>query len=186
MNDRQIAIFGQYKTGTTALFYQLLGALPPDTHTLFEPMRYEAGRGRASAVLAKVILALYDGPNKVCYEDFLGFPHKILLLRDPRDRIVSGTLFIVQQSPHIYEDERRLSRVSPCFETKRKSRPAYRSSKYWVRSCIWLEASPSRRPLRSSRLITSGFLTSNLAWADTSRSSTKISWTGDSLPFRVI
>ncbi len=116
---RHIAIFGQYKTGTTALFYQIKDSLSPPLRTLLEPRRYNPEPGDASAnVLAKVILGLYKGPAAVRYEDFTPFPSKVLLLRDPRDRIVSGTLFIIQQTPAIHDDPARLAEALDLLRRK--------------------------------------------------------------------
>ena len=119
MHPKHIAIFGQYKTGTTALFYQIRDALSEPRRTLLEPKRYrpEPGDGDAN-VLAKVILCLYQGPAAVEYKDFAGFPLKVLLLRDPRDRIVSGTLFIIQQTPAIHNNPQRLERALELLRRK--------------------------------------------------------------------
>jgi len=48
--------------------------------------------------LAKVILAK---PESVNYSSFQKFDKKIFITRDPRDWIVSGTLFLIQQSEKI-------------------------------------------------------------------------------------
>lgn len=112
LKPRHISIFGQYKTGTTALFYQILGALPADTKTLFEPTRY-AGlpSDRGISVLAKVMLRPAEAPDQVRYEDFTGFPYRVLLLRDPRDRIISETLFAVHATPQIYQSRSNLAHI---------------------------------------------------------------------------
>lgn len=117
--SRTIAIFGQYKTGTTALFSQIRDALPADTIALMEPSQYRPGwRDGKHPVLAKVILALYEGPGRVHYDHFTGFDHKIFLVRDPRDRLVSGILFTAQQNPAVYGSPDKLARVLDLFARK--------------------------------------------------------------------
>lgn len=103
----KIAIFGQYKTGTTALFTKLRNSLPADTRTLFEPLDYtpeaeDAGRW----VLAKTILKFPGHPEPVNYDSFLPFDRKLYLIRDPRDWLVSATLFLTQEKVSIYTDDR--------------------------------------------------------------------------------
>ena len=39
-NNKFIAIYGQYKTGTTGLFYKIKNSLPPDIRTIFEHHEY--------------------------------------------------------------------------------------------------------------------------------------------------
>lgn len=114
----QIAIFGQYKTGTTALFYKLLDAMPEKTRTYYEPKSCTPPPKAHEPALAKVILALYEGSAAVDYDAFLRFPKRILLLRDPRDRIVSGALFIIQQSPGIYDNPDAVARIVELLHRK--------------------------------------------------------------------
>lgn len=55
----QIAVFGLYKTGTTALYSSIRQALRHSPRTLFEAERYDARPSdRERAVLAKVIVGL--------------------------------------------------------------------------------------------------------------------------------
>ena len=98
----KIVIYGLAKSGTSALFYKIRNSLPAGTITLFEPKAYTiSGRimGRARAlwrrnltpdVLAKV-LPWEKGPVRL--GDFERFDRQILIVRDPRDRIVSGLLY---------------------------------------------------------------------------------------------
>ena len=90
-----------------------------DTKTLFEPKRY-AGlpSDRGISVLAKVMLGLAEGPDRVHYEDFTGFPYRVLLLRDPRDRIISGTLFVIHQMPQIYQSRSNLEHILELLRRK--------------------------------------------------------------------
>lgn len=98
----KIVIYGLAKSGTSALFYKILNSLPAGTIALFEPKSYTLrdrimGRVRALRrrnvapdLLAKV-LPWEVGPVSVV--DFEGFGRQILIVRDPRDRIVSELLY---------------------------------------------------------------------------------------------
>src|ERR1051326_5563038 len=109
MTAGKTAIFGPYKSGTTGLFYKLRNSLPPGVRTLFEPDEYAAEPGDADrGVLAKVILHADGG---VRYDTFLGFEKKLYLVRDPRDWLVSATLFLTQTVPGVFDDDRQLERI---------------------------------------------------------------------------
>ena len=101
----KIVIYGLAKTGTSALFYKLKNSLPPNTICLFEPQSWGrvsrlrtrlkmtlTGRGQRH-VLAKV-LPFWRG-KPVQLEDFATFDKQILIVRDPRDRLISGLLYQV-------------------------------------------------------------------------------------------
>ena len=99
-----IVIFGQFKTGTTVIFYKIRESLPAKgVHLLFEPDRYVPPVDPVDkTVLAKVILGV---DNKVEYEDFLKFEYAIYIVRDPRDWLISGLLFVCQQLREIWSRE---------------------------------------------------------------------------------
>jgi hypothetical protein len=102
--QRSVLIAGPAKSGTTALFYKLKAAMPPETRCLFEPRKFDPSRvAKARDVLAKVILANTD------MESFNSFTKKILLVRDPRDRIVSGCLYRVYNRPEFCSDENKVA-----------------------------------------------------------------------------
>ncbi|HEY0312429.1 MAG TPA: hypothetical protein VGC56_08030 [Allosphingosinicella sp.] len=98
----KVVIYGSAKSGTSALFYKIKNSLPAGTIALFEPRTYTlidraVGRLRALRhgnatpdVLAKV-LPWDMGPVRVA--DFETFDRQILIVRDPRDRIVSDLLY---------------------------------------------------------------------------------------------
>ncbi|MBT3368206.1 MAG: hypothetical protein HN416_13720 [Nitrospina sp.] len=114
-----IVIFGPYKSGTTGLFYKIRNSLSGTVRTLFEPKQYVPETGDEDRwILAKTILGAGDGPETVHYSDFLGFEKKIYLCRDPRDLMVSGVLFMVQQEPSIYKNDERLARVLTLLRQK--------------------------------------------------------------------
>jgi hypothetical protein len=98
----KIVIFGLGKSGTTALFYKVRSSLPPATISLFEPSSYgpadrlreqlrALGCGRiARHVLAKVLPC---GSRPVRVRDFDRFDRQVLIVRDPRDRLISALLY---------------------------------------------------------------------------------------------
>lgn len=119
MNPLKIVIFGPYKSGTTGLFYKVRNSLPGEVRTLFEPTAYHARAGDdAQWVLAKTIIGVQDGPDRIRYETFLGFDRKIYLVRDPRDLVISGLLFFVQQVASIYGDDEKLLSIMTLLRQK--------------------------------------------------------------------
>lgn len=111
----RIAVFGLYKTGTTALYSNIRQALPYTPRTMFEADHYVAVDGDSeSGVLAKVIV----GQDNTDYASFAGFDKKILLVRDPRDWIISGCLFLTQEIEEIYRSRARTSRIISLLEQK--------------------------------------------------------------------
>lgn len=111
----RIVIYGLAKSGTTALFYLLKNALPPDAVCLFEPHAFdpravERGRlrrllrGRSEPdVLAKVLAFRPNRPADV--ESFASFDKQVLIVRDPRDRLISRLLYAVYHSTFYNCDE---------------------------------------------------------------------------------
>lgn len=98
----KIVIYGLGKSGTSALFYKIRNSLPRGTISLFEPDRYgprEALRARLGALrrgrIAPDIVAkvLPSGRRPVRLKDFEGFDRQVLIVRDPRDRLVSALLY---------------------------------------------------------------------------------------------
>lgn len=86
-------IAGQGKSGTTALFACLEQSLPPDTHTSFEPRRPEQVASvfdvTAPNTLSKVKLQYLDDRSV----DVSRFDKTVLIVRDPRDMLVSRLLY---------------------------------------------------------------------------------------------
>ncbi|HNX68302.1 MAG TPA: hypothetical protein PLL75_00975 [Candidatus Omnitrophota bacterium] len=85
----KILLVGQSKSGTTALFFAVKSGMPADARALFEPHQYiPEEKDRDSGVLAKIVFNPgLDLPS------FAGFDKKVLITRDPRDRILSNLLF---------------------------------------------------------------------------------------------
>lgn len=106
---RQILIAGLAKTGTTGLFFKIGNSLAaagrPGARTkiLFEPAAYSGPEDQR--VLAKILiskknaLTLWGDGRQLRWSDFegfRGFDKKILLHRDPRDRLISSLLYSTQ------------------------------------------------------------------------------------------
>lgn len=112
----KIVIFGLAKSGTTALFYKIRNSLPRGAVCLFEPRSFDprvlkaggikrllTGR-RPPDVLAKVLPFRPEGA--VDAASFSSFEKQILLVRDPRDRLISRLLYGVYHSAFYDQDER--------------------------------------------------------------------------------
>ena len=111
----RIVIFGLAKSGTTALFYRIKHSLPADAVCLFEPRAFDpraVGRGwrgwfrpgrRPPDVLAKVLPFRPAEPADA--ESFSSFDKQVLLVRDPRDRLISRLLYVVYDSNFYGRDE---------------------------------------------------------------------------------
>ena len=117
----KIALLGQYKFGTTGLFFKLKNSLPTSTRTLFESTQYLPERGDEDRyILAKVILGVPEGSHFVQYQTFLTFEKRIYLIRDPRDWVVSGTLFLIQADPNLYENDDKLISILDLLRQKER------------------------------------------------------------------
>lgn len=115
----RIVVFGQYKTGTTALFYRLQHSLTGQVKTFFESDAYIPKlMDFRYHLLAKIILGQ---PERVDYASFHSFRKRIVLIRDPRDWLVSGTLFMVQQQAALHRSPEVLAQVLALFRQKEQS-----------------------------------------------------------------
>jgi hypothetical protein len=75
---------------------------------LFESKEYIAlEKDELQGVLAKVIL----GSDDTNYPSFLSFDKRILIIRDPRDWVISNCIFLIQQIPEIYLNSDILNRI---------------------------------------------------------------------------
>lgn len=92
-----ILITGLPGSGTTALYYKIGNSLPGPKHAFFEPfnftpealeqeIRIRRGTGH---LLAKVLISDNDRHLRV----FKDFEKKVLLIRDPRDNLISNFLY---------------------------------------------------------------------------------------------
>lgn len=132
----RIVIYGQYKTGTTACFFKVRNSLPQEPHEFFESTEYIPPEDNSKYLLAKVIVPpnpyLYANGENMDQNDlqelvrraeqgvrsFSFFDKKIYLVRDPRDWIISGILFLTQQRPEIYENDKTVSLVLEMLRQK--------------------------------------------------------------------
>ena len=87
----KILIVGLGRSGTTALYFKIKQALPENTWCLYEPRRFDPfDPGGAPDVLAKILIA---PPNIFDYPSFRDFDKRIMIVRDPRDSLVSRILY---------------------------------------------------------------------------------------------
>jgi hypothetical protein len=87
----KILIVGLARSGTTALYFKIKQALPNTTWCLYEPPRFDpSDPGGFPDVLSKILIthtADFD------YASFHDFEKRILIVRDPRDHLVSRLLY---------------------------------------------------------------------------------------------
>jgi len=115
----KILISGLGKSGTTALFFRIKNSMPENTKTLFEPEKYiPHAHDQNKAVLAKILL--YK-PQEIDYESFSCFDKKILIIRDPRDRLISMLLYRAWNS--FYGDDHKVSKFLELLR-KKELRPS--------------------------------------------------------------
>ena len=87
----KILIVGLARSGTSALYFKIKEALPKNTWCLYEPQRFDpSDPGGAPEVLAKILIA---PPNIFDYPSFRDFDKRIMIVRDPRDSLVSRILY---------------------------------------------------------------------------------------------
>jgi hypothetical protein len=110
-------ITGQPRTGTTALFLRLQAQLPPDGLALFEPPTLE-GTGWATAPhsLVKTLVASLPGQDTAVRFNPQRFERHYVLVRDPRDRLISLLLFL----PHWHTE-----RYAPLWQVQPKGLDRY-------------------------------------------------------------
>ena len=117
----KIVIFGSYKTGTTGLFYKIANSLPGSARYLFEAQEYKPEIADTNQwVLAKIILWFNRQELIPRYESFLNFDKAIYLTRDPRDWLVSATLFMIQQEESLYTSDESLKLIFRLLQKKQR------------------------------------------------------------------
>jgi len=118
MKHDRIVVFGLYKTGTTALFHNIKNSLSHPPRLLHEAKKFiPESRDRETGVLAKVII----GHESVDYASFMQFERKVLVIRDPRDWIISGCLFLTQEVERIYLDSAAVKDIVGALRKKELS-----------------------------------------------------------------
>jgi hypothetical protein len=112
MQPLSIVIFGPYKSGTTGLYTKIANSLSGPIESVFEQASYDgANRDPNAWVLAKTMIWYDDSSIVDKYGTFLDFDKKILLTRDPRDWIISGMIFLVQQERSLYDSDENMRRI---------------------------------------------------------------------------
>lgn len=92
----KIVIAGNGKSGTTALAYKVAAPLP-DHRIIFEPLtRRTALETRANTVVKMRLVTSKDAKLAESYGDFEG---RVLLVRDPRDWLISRQLYLWYRHP---------------------------------------------------------------------------------------
>ncbi len=113
----KILLAGQAKSGTTALYCALQQTLPSTYTCLFEPLSYTSA-SRDGYELAKVQI------NELAkLDDFEAFDKKILVVRDPRDNLVSRLLYAIYNEGFVKDDDKVRFFVD-CLERKRRDPPS--------------------------------------------------------------
>lgn len=115
----KVAIIGLPKTGTTALYESIKAKLPRDADCSFEPKTLNEVEyllnGNNENVLAKFMF----GKVLELGFDGTGFDKVVVIVRDPRDYLVSSLLYRFD-NPTISKDIQRYSELLKKFETKQK------------------------------------------------------------------
>lgn len=111
-----IVIFGLAKSGTTALYYKIKQSLPPETVCLFEPHAFDAAAiPKGPDVLAKILPFRIVQPADA--GSFAHFEKQILIVRDPRDRLISRLLYNVYHA-EFCDDEQKVNTLRRLLERK--------------------------------------------------------------------
>jgi hypothetical protein len=119
LNNLHIVVAGLPKTGTTALFFSIKNALKDKKcKFLFEPSKYEfCQTDREIFILAKIIF--WFGRKNADYDSWKEFDKKILIVRDPRDRMVSNFLYGIRHS-NFYDKKEKFNLLMDTLRKKEK------------------------------------------------------------------
>lgn len=109
----RVAIVGLGKSGTTALLYAVRAAMPADTQLLFEPRSYVTVQG--PNVAAKVLLHPAHPMEHGFYRQF---DRVVLLVRDPRDVLISRALYRIFGATRLLTDPARLDEYVALLRAK--------------------------------------------------------------------
>ena len=108
-------VVGLGKSGTTALVYAIRSAMPPDTQVLFEPRTFV--EVKATNVAAKVLLH----PRFPLHPSFYRqFEKIILIVRDPRDILVSKGLYRIYGGNPLHADLPKLHQYVELLRMKER------------------------------------------------------------------
>ena len=109
----RILVVGVGKSGTTALLYAIKAAMPEHVRLLFEP--HGPTLIQDEHMLAKVLLNPADDLGESFYHSF---DRTILIVRDPRDLVISKALYRVYNVPAVAKDQARLARYLDLLRSK--------------------------------------------------------------------
>lgn len=91
---KRVLIVGLGKSGTTSLFFKVKNSMPASVVTFFEPKNFHQivkEQGECANLVAKMILPLPDDMHLSPSLSY--FTHRVLIVRDPRDILVSFLLY---------------------------------------------------------------------------------------------
>jgi len=91
LKTHKILVVGAPKSGTTALFYNIKSCLPPNAYSFFEPDKLpapESVKYLFRDVLVKIVLS-----NPPELEGIDKYSKVVLIIRDPRDLLISALLY---------------------------------------------------------------------------------------------
>jgi hypothetical protein len=108
-------VVGLGKSGTTALVFAIRSAMPPDTQLLFEPKTYV--EVRATNVAAKVLLNPSFPLDPAFYRQF---DKVVLIVRDPRDILVSKGLYRIYGGNPLHADLPKLHQYVELLRMKER------------------------------------------------------------------
>jgi hypothetical protein len=109
----RVVIVGLGKSGTTALLYAVRSAMPADTQILFEPHAFVALQ--SPHVAAKVLIHPKFPMEHTFYRQF---DKIVLLIRDPRDLLISKALYRVFGGKILQSDSTKLDRYLEILRAK--------------------------------------------------------------------
>lgn len=109
----RVVIVGLGKSGTTALLYAIRGAMPVDTRVLFEPHAYVALE--SPNVAAKVLLHPRFPMDDAFFRQF---DRIVLLVRDPRDLLISKALYRIYGAKGMHGDPAKVDRFVELLRAK--------------------------------------------------------------------
>jgi hypothetical protein len=111
----RVVVVGLGKSGTTALIYAIRSAMPADTEVLFEPKGHV--ELKAANVAAKVLLHPKFPLDPGFYRQF---DKIILIVRDPRDIVVSKGLYRIYGGNPLHADLPKLDQYVELLRAKER------------------------------------------------------------------
>lgn len=115
----RVAIFGQYKTGTTAVYCCIKNQMPVPTTVIFEKNAPPPGLlDKNRHIIAKVILHSTAEHATHFFSSFHKFDKRVYIVRDLRDWVISGTLFSIGENQSIYGNPGALRELSEMLRKK--------------------------------------------------------------------